>query len=773
LRGDLPKTISVDDKGGYEVPERFSNAAEVRTVFAMMIAADRTRAAMRSRVDGLVNGWPTYPKSVTASKGMGFMPRVNYQEAAGLIDAQATPLYDLITEVDQIIRISLDIKAESSEQLQDWENTIADEFTWLMLRRWRKSFNYHLPLSQREMLVHGIGAHVWPNQRWTPRTPRSGQILFPEGASVDFENEGDYFGLRDFVTGVNVYNFIRNEKAATKLGWNVDNVWKGLAKAARQNVRSQTAYGDADEMQRKFRRGDIGYWSTSQVGLWFNWLFVKEYEGGISLYLVDENLDVGKQGGGYYYKKRFQFDEWPLTLFPIDLGNGDLASIRGYGWKTKDFFELSNRINNAMAAQVLIGAFPMLSQTQPTVDPDKIKLMRGGGLNITPYGLKFEQIQFPQLNNTGLALQKHLSETLQSNNQSMSGSAPEPKDRETKYSFMLRNHDAARVTNGMQSLYESNLQQFDENVYRRVINTSKGDQPYQKMAQEFKDRCLAKGVPEEALKEHAIGEIRENTASGSGSAALRLQAVQVVMGSQVYANAPEEKKIAAERDLVAWTMGNVNVDRYARSVKDAQLPDVDESFAAQESNGLALGGDAVIGDGQNDLIHAQNHLAKAEELMQACEQGQEDPQKCLVGLQKLLQHAGQHLAKLQQNPTRQAEFKQLIEQWKEIAHYIPQLQEQIQEQQGQPSPEQQLSEGGQIQMAKLQSHDQIANKKADADIARKFRKDAVMERMTGAKTLSQMRMDGLKTATQLQLNNAKVQHGMTMDRMKMSRNGAK
>src|SRR3954469_15935726 len=124
MKGDLPKTISVGSEGNYEVPERFSNAGEVREICRAMISADRTRAAMRSRVDGLVNGWPTYPKSVSASKGLGFIPGVNYGEATGLIDAQQTPLYDLVTEVDHIIEIDLDIKAESSEQLQDWQNTI-------------------------------------------------------------------------------------------------------------------------------------------------------------------------------------------------------------------------------------------------------------------------------------------------------------------------------------------------------------------------------------------------------------------------------------------------------------------------------------------------------------------------------------------------------------------------------------------------------------------------------------------------------------------------
>src|SRR5216117_2341081 len=203
-----------------------------------------------------------------------------------------------------------------------------------------------------------------------------------------------------------------------------------------------------------------------------NWVFVAEYEGGISLYGIEETIIPGNDNkdGGYLFKKRFMYDEWPLVLFPYDIGNGDIDSIRGLGRRTKDFFELSNRINNAMAVQVLISALPQVKQTQPNIDPDKLKLMRMGALSLLPYVVDPAMTQFPQLSNTGLALQKHLQDTLGGNNQSFTGEAPEPKDRETKYSFMLRSQDAARVSNGMQSLYESNYQQLQEKMYRLAIN---------------------------------------------------------------------------------------------------------------------------------------------------------------------------------------------------------------------------------------------------------------------------------------------------------------
>src|SRR6185295_11793544 len=131
--------------------------------------------------------------------------------------------------------------------------------------------------------------------------------------------------------------------------------------------------------------------------------------------------------GGYLFKKRFMFDEWPLVLFPYDIGTGDIHSVRGLGWRTKDFFELSNRVNNAMVAQTLIGAFPMVKQNNQSIDPDKLKLMRMGALNLLPFGVEPQQWQFPPLANSGLALQNHLKSTLENNNQSFTGNSPEPK----------------------------------------------------------------------------------------------------------------------------------------------------------------------------------------------------------------------------------------------------------------------------------------------------------------------------------------------------------
>lgn len=745
MTGDLPLSIAEEK---LLPPERFESASQVRDLCQSLIAADRKRATLRERVDNLVNGFASYPKAALDRKGFGWFPRVNYRGLEGAVSAQTTPLFDLVTEVDHCMELTLDIKAESSEQRDEWEEWIQQDFTWLLFNRWRKSFNFHLPLSQREMIVHGMGCHVWPQKgRWTPRTPRGGQILFPDNCSLDFEQDGKYFCLREFVPGEDVYQFIRNEDTARKLGWFPDNVWSALVKAQKQNRRSSSQSINRDEIQRRYRRGDIGYSQASQTGLWLNWLFTAEYEGGISLYAVEENISTGNKDKGYLFAKRFMFDEWPLVMFPYDGGNGDIHSVRGLGVRAKDFFELQNRLTNSMVAQVLISSFPQVKQLQPNMDPDKLKLMRVGAMSILPYGVDYAQMQFPQLNNTGLALSRELSDMAAGNNQAsnIGGGAPEPKDRETAYSFGIRTQDAARVSNGMQSLYESNLQQFYNKIYRMVLNTPKGSLPHQKMAEEFRERCRKRGVPEEALKERAIGEIREVTSTGAGSAATRLHNILAMM-QYIYPVTTENKKITIERDLTSALMGGAKVDRYARSTTDADIPNSEDSFVAVESDSLSKGGEAVVGDGQNHVKHVAGALAKASQLAEQVQSGEIDPQEALKGLQSLLNHAGEHLQALQNVPQRKAEFDQLSQQWQELSQFTQQLMAEVQQQQSEPSPEQQLSEAGQLGMAKIQQAGQLKAQKQQGDQILKFQNASFQNRLKDAQTAAQIHRSNRATA---------------------------
>lgn len=738
--GELP--IGIDEPR--KLPqERFKSALEIKEICNAMVLADRRRLAWRSSIDRLVAGFPTYSLETLRKKNQAWRARVNYRESEGLLQARQTPFYDMVTEVNPCIEICLDYGKGVNQT--DWAQKMAANFHWMLMKGWRSSLNYHLPLQQLEMLKHGLGFHIWPGAPnvWIPRTPRTGSILFPEDCSVNIHEDLDYFMLRDFLPAYVLYACIRDEEIATQLGWNVDAVWSGLAQASKNKQRSDNR-ANLESFQREMRRGDIGTTMSRQSGLWLNTLFVREFDSGkVSQYTVAETVTVNAPKSGSrkvdafkdcLFRKRNRFEEWPLVLFPYDIGDGDLHSIRGLGARTKDFFELANRIRNAMADQVLVGSTMNVKQTGST-DPDKLKLMRLGMMSIIPQGLEpITGIKFQDLSQGPLALLSNLGGTLRENNESYIGGVPDPKDRETAQSFSMRAQQSAMVGKGSHSLYASNLCQFYDRIIRVVARPDAvhADGLSGRLAMEFRRRCQKDGIPDEAF-DH-IYEVNEVTSTGAGSAAARLDALMTIF-KVIYPVTTEERKINIERDLVSALATAAKTDRYARGHDDNKLPDDDMSLAAQENNGLAQGGDAIVSETQNDVNHLESHLAKANELVQLVMGGGMDPVQGLAAIQKFGQHCAKHLEKLQTNPMRKEEFDRLHQEWLALAAIADKLQQQVEEFQNadqEENPEAVMSDRLKIGLADVERKGRLDDATFTRDTGLKLRELALQERMAKA-----------------------------------------
>lgn len=712
---EIPRDFEMEEDGEVIVsPERFANAGEVKDACNAMVQADRRRIPWRAAIDGNFDGNPVYRLSSLEAKGQKWRARCNYLGMQGLINARQTPFFDLVTEVDPCIEVCLDYGKGTDQQ--DWANAIARNFHLMLMKRWRANYNFHIPVQQLEMLKHGIGYHIWPGNknRWTPDTPLTGMVLFPDGVSLNIQERLDYFMLRDFLPGYALYDYIRNEDAATKVGWNVDSTWEALAQCSKNQRRGGGSNTWNVEMaQREYKSGDIGTTTSRQAGLWLNHLFVKEIETGkISQYTVAEGVSVsGKHStkssdpwSDCLFRKRNRFDEWPLVMFPFDCGSGGLLhTVRGLGARTKDFFELNNRLTNAMADQVLVGSTMNLKQTG-NVDPDKLKLMRLGMMSIIPQGLDaVTGLQFPPLAQGPLALLDHLQTTLRENNESYMPGTPEPVDRETAQSFSMRSQNQGQVSKGVHSLYGSNYQQLLAKMFSIASKkeATMGNSQSAKLAKEFHDRCAKDGVPPDALQN--VYEINEVLSTGAGSAAARIDALMTIF-RLIYPTTTEQRKINIERDLTATLVSSSKVDRYARSHEDNNLPDEDASLAVVENNGLSSGGDALVSSQQDHVEHLTYHEQKAQEIVQAVMSGQMDPEQGLAVIQKFGAHMADHLKFLQQNPMRKAEFDAFYKQWVALSVIADKLTQQIAASQAakpQRPPQEQISDERAVGLAKV------------------------------------------------------------------------
>lgn len=743
--GEIPRVLEVTEQGKTVVaPERYKNAGELREVCQAMIKADLPRSALRALVDGHANGNPCYSLSALRAKNQGWRARTNYRGMRGLLSTTLNTFYDMNTEVNPCVRIFLDYG--KGQEREDWQENIAGNYSRMILNKWQ-SFDFHVPLRDNQMLRHGLGAHVWttPN-KWEPETPTAGQILFPDNASVDFYTKGESFMLRHFVPSHVLYGFIRNEQAARTVGWNPDAVWKVLAQSSKK--KDGHSY-NPEEFQREMRNGDYGL--SRQAGVWLNYNFIIELETRkISQYVIAETTDVSE----YLFKKRNRFDEFPLVIFPYEIpDSGLIQSLIGLGQLTLNHFELINRVYNAMADNVLISMYPQFKQNTQ-VDPDKLRLMRIGAMTVYPQGVEPQLMQFPPLGNGPLALTQELQRSIDSNNQTYLNSTPEPKDRETALSFSMRAQDSAQVSKGTHSLYYRSVTRFHTKILRAAVKETSSTEPWAVLQREFRQQCIKDGVPAEAFSH--IAEVEAKRSLGAGSAAARLQGLMQLWGT-IYQVTTEDRKIAIERDITTAIVGYAETDRYARNAKDNDLPDSDTSMAVQENNGMAQGGAAEMAPVQNHVEHLTKHLQKAQEIVQAIDQGQMEPAQGLAIIQKFGQHCAQHLQQLQGNPMRKQEFEQLHQEWLALSNIADQLQQQVDEQQGRQHPQEQISDNLKIGLAKVQANAQLGEQKfqhkAKLDEAKfqtttalKFREAAVNHRLLVAKAAPDNRRNGSKAA---------------------------
>lgn len=684
--------------------ERFRDRTDVHNLCDDMIAGDRKRNLLRTNVERIWAGNPVYSRDWLKKKQQSWRARVNYRTLKGITALVETAIYNLDMEVRECIHIGIDFGSPNDRRR--WQKCIESHFTRMYMQNWQDS-DFHVQRRIHENVLHGMGYHLCSVKgQWIPRTPPSGCVIFPEDTPLNFNEDGEYFLVRDPRTGVQIYNFIRNEEAAAKQGWNVDAVWRLLSELSK----TDKVKADPQETMRQYNAGDMGASRKSQRA-WLDYLFIKEFDAdggkpGISLYIVAEKHDVGD----YLFRKRYYLDEWPLFLFPYEIGSGTIDSIRGLGEQVKDYCELDNRIKNSMADRVLTGStIPVIQKGN--IDREALKLMRVGLFSIIPQGLEPTNWTWPDLQQGPLAFSRELRQEMLSNNQTAIPQEPERQDRQTGMEYMSRSQNISQVAAGRSNYYYRNLTRFYAFILKTACKNTTGSSPSAILSKQFVEACYRDGVPKEAF-DHIV-EVDAERSVGRGSAASRLQALTSLFNF-VYPNAPVEKQINLEQDYAACVTSYQQADEYARSHEDSNVPQSDDSIAMLENQVMENGGRALAADGQNHLRHGQIHIGDAEGLQQECEQNNEqNAEQCFHALGQFGAHLQQHLQFLQGNKIFEDQIQELERRTNLVIQYAKHLGAVLASEQEKTPPQQQLSEDAQLRAAK----DQLDSQRKDAKLA--------------------------------------------------------
>lgn len=682
---------------------RHVDALACQSTLRRYIDADwQFRGKKRSLVQGLIDGNPPYSAASLAASAKRDRCNVNWRTPAAYVDSAVGIFYDLATEAPTELSIWLDSGKQhmpgeepaegewmpSYDQVCEWEKIMSEEAHEVLNSDPRWDWLRHC--SQRQMVIHGCGPLIHEDDYHVmPRFVKAGDLKVDENAESNPYYWQECFVLVDY-TPDQLYNFIKDESAATKKGWNVE-----YTKAVIMNAlpKSNTAgvTWDWEYWQQRFKQNSSSAYQGEKV-VPVAHAYWREFDGKITHAILEQSIKGdsstdSKTSFEYMFFDQSRFDSWCNVINPMyyAAGNGQHYTVEGLGVKMYAAMTYENRLrcklaDVAMAPQVVFRpTSESASSFNLTAISDYAKMSAG-----------WEMIQLPIQGNMrdGMAMLTELGQlsanNLQAYRQGWNRAEGNPP---TARQVQVEQQQQYAVQGTQISHYYKQLDQLLAEMVRRLCLTTTTDE----LAKKFKERCERRRVPKEAFKH--VRKVEANRVAGQGSASLRQQALDKLMSAITMYD--EESRSNILCDWTAAHTGQRSVRRYCVSKKTEKMGTEQQVEAQLQVAAMKVGVPPIISPEQNPVVFAGVFLASSMQEIQTVQQGA-NPLQVLNFLHLAGPAAAQHLERFKDDPTRKGIHKQLQEMLKAVAKATDQIAAKVQQMAAQHQQQQPGANGSQL-----------------------------------------------------------------------------
>lgn len=712
-------------KEGSPPETRISDAASALEIFTKLQSADLLRNSTRAKLRGLVDGNPPYNPADLRRNSQAFRTNVNFRESEAFLQLSMSSFYDVFAEVPTYAVIKTNY-GNDLDKREEWSKIITEEFD--LLQKTDADFDYLMQLSQREMVLIGMGPMVFEDPiNWQCKALMATDLLVPDGTKSNV-SDWKVAVIRDKPGVDDLFRKIADPEAAEKAGWNVPWVRKRIRAAMPEPYRSGIQY-NWEFFQQQLRSNDITYSARCDVVTTAH-IFYREFDGRISHLIIDE-----RDATEFLYRRLNRFKSWEEVIHPMyyDRGDGTHHGVKGLGIKMLATMELKNRLRCA----TVDAAF---ARTQIMFKPlnanalTKASVVQQGPYAILPYDYDVVQQNIAGVLDAPMAVNVELENVLQGNLSQYRQTLVKPEGNPrtaTEIQATIAQQSALGKT--QLSRYYAQLDAFFAERFRRASNPNLTETyPGGKEALEFQRRCKDRGVPKMAL--HKLNLVQATRTVGQGSQYAKQQLLGGMLGLAPVL--PPVGRTHLYQDYIAAQVGQQMVQRYMPDQMQSPKEQDQIALAMMEHSSIKVGNPVIVTDTQNQSIHVTVHLGASEAAAGSLEQGG-NPQEVLMFLMGMNAHIVEHLQRMSADPALQGEVKQAEASIKELEQVIQQLTQMVQQQAQQNAAQQQaqaIQQGTdpntQIKSAEMQALIQRENSlaqaliqrenaKADSDIVRK------------------------------------------------------
>lgn len=683
---------------------RIKDVASATAIYTTLKSADETSAKNRAKIQAMFDGEPPYSDSELRNMQQSYRCNLNFGNAEAYLEQAMSAYIDLVHGTETLVRVHTTFGEE--EQRLEWNGIIAEEITRTM-REWPMFDIAYLGLCH-QFVAHGVGIVHWADPiDWRWESTGFGDVLIPRQTKASEEQIEVAVAHRPMLV-TELFSKIQDREAATALGWNVDEVEKAIRKAVEISENDLTAW---ERFAAEVKNNDTYFVGARSAKVQLICVWTKEFDGTVSQYL---SLDDGSNKE-FLMKatSRYKHMNQAFVFFTYGIGtNGTYHSIRGLGHKIFPHIQWVNRLRGAAADAAMLNSSTMFQPADESA-LDSFSFSYNGPFAILPPGITYVERKIPDMGNAVYPVLQDMTSQMnervgQYTMAAMFGGA---KDR-TRYEVAAQLEASSKLSiTALNLFYGPWTRVMREMVRRMTWGEYSPLLPGGAEVHQMVQRCLARGVPAEAI--YALDHAKTTCvrAVGAGSQAQRIVTLQQL--NEYIGSFDTEGRLRVLRDQVAALVGYENANRYIPASGTPRLP-VDSQVAQLENTIIEQGGPVQVFPNQIHAAHLEIHIAHMQNRLDALEAGEMDLEEATRMILPVHGHAVQHLEMIQGDPSIEllsSRYRNQLKSFGEILNngvkHIQKLERERQAAEAQAAPEGQQQQQSQLspeQVMMLQKH---------------------------------------------------------------------
>jgi hypothetical protein len=652
------------NEAGSPPKKRIKSSDNLISIANKYIEQDEDAAYLRARAQALVNGEAPYDAEELKSKGLTHVVNANFGEANSIMEAALAPYIELQNGVPRIANVIMDsYEGDSNEDSE----IISEEFDW-MLKEWN-DHAYNMQLLSREFVGDGVGVAMWPDERsifWEP----CGLKDFKVARDTKVSDESIEVAIVQRSMSVSeLYNYIRNPKAAKALGWNLNAVKQAIWKASTKRDQWKNYTAHWEDFEREIKENDLYAGESAYHRAQLVYGYNKEFDGKFT------QLIGSRDSSDFLYERYSRYGDVNqcFVIFTYGVGQGTFHTIRGLKQKIYNQIQISNRVLcQAAQAAITSGLIQLQGDAEAIQDFQYIEV---GPYTFIPSGLTPIQLQPPAVATQGLPVYNLMSQVLQNNTGSYRSrqTTPEGQARSATEVVQQARQESTLNAAALELFYTPYNKLLTEQYRRAVSPLLTANDKGGRLALEFRKRCLRRGVSVERMRQFL--KVTAFRAMGDGSPVMTEMASKQLM--ELYSLMDEKGKENTLRSVIAGISGvgwqKVNLFVSEKGPRRT----IDFDIANLENGNLRNGIQQMVHDSQNHAVHIEAHIPLMAEIIEMHRQQQMPDERAMAILRPTADHTTEHLVLFSNNSFRKQEVNELKRQLQNVTAYVDELEQQV------------------------------------------------------------------------------------------------